>query len=159
VRHEDIGDHLHPICIADHRVEPTCNFDYDEVDRRLAEQPESEEQIAWADCVMAITRILQWACNAPHLALAGARIQGLFLLLRPEESQYESLSEIASDAQITRAALSKSLLHCIDDCGLKIGMKRQCTRATFSRTQHELVAEHKHASDVRKAKSVLKAAG
>jgi hypothetical protein len=153
VHHEDIGDHLHPICIADHHVEPTCNFDYDAI--HFDDEPEEpEETVAWKDMSACFVLILEWILAPTSPSLQAARAESLMTFLDPGNARYPSLAAIAKSAGCTKACLSNSLLKFKDQAGLLLGLKLNSTRQTYSNVQCALAKEGKHASDtVRRLKA------
>jgi biotin operon repressor len=126
---------------GDHTFTPTTNFNHDDI--CFDDEPEREEDaVTMGDASSALMRILYWLVGAgknikdiapqQRLAHVGARAEALLWLLNPTESQFESLTEIAQAAGITKQAVSKAVVTLREDIGLPISAGESWgTRDTF----------------------------
>ncbi len=130
------------------------DFDFDEIDRNLGfSEPDdqTEHDISMSDVGAAFSLILGWICASDTLTGAGARAAALLTYLDPVNSRFESLADIARDAGLTRATLSKALLELRDQAGVNLSMgKLAGTRSTYSTAQREAVSKGTHCSATRK---------
>jgi hypothetical protein len=153
-----LGDHVHPIHWDEnaHQFEGVTDFDFDTVCRNVDGEETEERMISMSDASAAISILLGWICQSSkhhqiNMSGVGARAESLLLLLDPNQSKFKSLAEIASAANLTRAALSKSLLSLKDQSGLSISVgKLSGSRDTYRAVQNDLVAQGKHASEKRR---------
>jgi len=135
------------------RLVATTDFDFDEIDRSLGfESP--EKPVEFDDMTACFSLILGWMCKGHKtgaIANAGWKAQALLWLLDPEQSQFESLSEIADVAGVTKQAVSKALVELRDECGFLVSAgKSQTARESYSKAQHAAVAAGCHSRNLRK---------
>jgi hypothetical protein len=122
--------------------ELAVDFDYAALDPSQPEQFVSTTQAS-----AALIAILQWMMKSESFASAGAKLHALSTALDPINSPYRSLASIALDADLTRAALSKSLLQLFDNNLIHLRMgKTKGSRQIYRQVQLELVAKGRHAS-------------
>jgi hypothetical protein len=140
---------------ADGHVEQTSEFAYDEVDRNVFGIEDEEDSVSYADMAAALALVLNWCCSSPNLTHVGARAAALLCLLDPTNSPHgrDSLANIAREANLTRAAISKWIVQFREeaDISLTVG-KLNSTRKTFRDAQLVAYANGRGAGDVRKAK-------
>ena len=157
VSKHDPGDHLHELATdEDGKLELSCQFDYDEVDRNLF-GVEPEDSVTFGDMSAALSLVLGWICGdarrTTEVKIVASRALALHWLLSPENSQYDSMSDIARVCQVTKAAVSKALLSLKDQTGCAINAgKGHFTRATFANAQLDAVAGGTHSSVARRDK-------
>jgi transposase-like protein len=110
----------------------------------------------------ALALILNWVCSSPNLTYCGARAAALLCLLDPINAPHhrDSLANIAREAGVTRAAISKWIVQFREeaDISLTVG-KLNSTRETFRNAQLEAVANGTHAGQVRNAKRIARLSG
>jgi hypothetical protein len=154
---DEYDNHIHEVGFGDnHEAVPVTNPDdfYDRLDRRLNgenEPPAEEDAVTFKEMASALAVVLDFICNTPHPNVIAGRALALQFLLPPTESRYESVSQIAEDVKLTKAALSKAVIQFADAMNVRLPVgKRKGTRQTFKEKQLALVAEHKHASDSRR---------
>ena len=149
----DFGDHLHAVAIEDGRAVRSYDFDYDEIDRNLGNEPEPEPGIPMHDVAAILSLLLQWACSSDSLTLVGARTASLLAFLNVVDAPHNrrTLAEIAREAGCTRQALSKALLELRDECGIHLTIgKRSYARESFKKAQLAAVEAGVHASVTRR---------
>jgi hypothetical protein len=132
-----------------HHFEGVTDFDYDAVDRSITGDPEDVDikEHSLADLGSAVNVLLSWAVKGRSLPMIAGRILSLHWYLREAESEYDSISEIATACNCTRAALSKALLELRDSIGLKISAgKLHSARRTYSKAQDASFKAGKHAA-------------
>jgi hypothetical protein len=148
-RDHQSGDHLHPLAYSDSKgkLEPTTQFPYDQIDKNLGHEQE-EAGIGYADMSAALMLLLQWISGrGSSLAHAGGRAETLLLWLSPTESRFQTFAAIATEANVTRAALSKWMLAFRDQVGVVMPVsKLNSSRETYRKSQLLAVKEGRHAS-------------
>ncbi len=140
------------LAIENERMVPVTDFDFDEIDSRLGfESP--EKPVEFADMTAAFSLILGWMCkshNKGSITHAGWKAQSLLWLLDPDRSRFESLSQIAEEAGVTKQAVSKALVELRDECGFLISAgKSQTARESYQKAQFAAVDAGCHSSDTR----------
>jgi hypothetical protein len=139
--------------IENDRLVATKDFDFDEIDRRLGfESP--EQPIEFSDMTACFSLILGWICKSRYegsITNAGWKAQSLLWLLDPQQSKFESLSQIAEAEGVTKQAVSKALLELRDECGFLISAgKSQTARESYSKAQFAAVDAGCHSRNTRK---------
>jgi hypothetical protein len=128
------GDHLHPLAFSSSngRLEPVTDFDYDQIDKNLGHEPE-EAGVRLADMSAVLMLLLQWITGkGSNLVHAGARAEALLYWLNQGESRFKTYSDIAKEAGLTRAAISKMMLGLRDQIGCCMPVsKMQSSRDTY----------------------------
>jgi hypothetical protein len=145
----DAGDHVHPIGRNNAgKLEPITQFDYNEIDRNAFGNEPEESGVPLADMSAALMLLLQWVCGkGSSLVHAGARAEALMYWLNPGESRFATYSDIAKEAGITRAAISKMMLSLRDQSGVCMPVsKLNSSRETYRKSQLLAVKEGRHAS-------------
>ena len=137
----NFGDHIHPIAQQeDLTPTPITNFDYD------FDQLTSESTVAMSDVCSAFCVVLDWIAAPRELNMCSARVHAMRTMLDPIHSRYKSLNEIASDHNVTRSALSKSLLTLRDAHGIRLTVGRLASsRRIYAEAQRESVLNGRHA--------------
>jgi hypothetical protein len=133
-------DHVHPIASENGEFVPRVDFDYSALDPQAP-----EPLIPLSQATSGVTRILDWATELRDLKTNGARIAALSLLLG-SNSQYRSLAQIARDAGVSRAIISRWLMQLRDSVGLKMTLRGTEVREHCRQAQNALVAAGQHAS-------------
>jgi hypothetical protein len=154
---QQFGDHIHPSAIIDGSLQRTIGFDYDEVDRNLSGVEPAEDMVSFSDASAAIAILLGAICDTRktdhpiNLVSVGAKAESLLFLLDPNQSRYESLSDIARAANMTRANLSKWLLKLKDEVGFFLSAgKRAFSRESYRSAQKAALAAGCHSSQRRR---------
>jgi hypothetical protein len=94
-----------------------------------------------------LIKILQWLLRSQDFAFCDAKVAALSALLDPVNSPYRNLSQIAREAGISRATLSKAVLDLRDSHGIRLRMgKSESARIAYRETQLRLVQLGRHAS-------------
>jgi len=123
---------------------------------RGEEEAPHEDAVTFKEKASALAVILDFVCNNPALNCIAGRALALQFWLAPTESKYDSVSQIAADVGLTKAALSKSVLQLADAMQVRLPVgKRKGTRQSFREKQLQLVEQHKHASDTRRRAKAL----
>jgi hypothetical protein len=177
--HHDLGDHLHAAAWVDDELTPIADFDHSDIDARLgwvepsgaprgglniAEANALRDQ-AFSDASEALISILQWATRPykgheqPTPSVVGAKILALQLLLRPEQSPFRSLTEIAKRIHRTKACLSKWVTELRDEVGLQLSIGKSFeSRRKYADAQRRAIERGSHVySAERRAKREAKA--
>lgn len=132
------------------------DFDFDAVDRSLSGEPEDidREEYSLANLGSAVNVLIEWIVGSDKLDFMAGRALALQWFLRPENSKYGSLAEIADLVGCKRATLSKSLLQLRDFIGLRVSAgKLHGARRSYRDAQQRSVCKGTHASFVVKAKA------
>ena len=151
---KDYGDHIHDLGTdEDGKLERSCQFDYDEVDRNLF-GVEPEDSVTFGDMSAALGLILGWICESKvcvtDLKMVAARALTLHYWLSPDESDYSGMAHIAKTCGCTRSALSAHLLRLKDGSGCMISAgKGFNTRPIFADGQRNAVESGSHSSRTR----------
>jgi biotin operon repressor len=126
-----------------HCLEPIADFDA--IDRSLAGEDEvAEDMMSVSDMSSGLFKVLYWATNAyadtpqARLAAVASRIEALLWLLQPTECRFESLTDIAQAAGITKASVSKALVNFRDEVGYDFLRVSATTPATFTDGRRKL---------------------
>lgn len=148
------GDSIHEVGLdKDGRLERIGQFDYDEVERNLGNEPEPEPGVPMHDAAACLALILQWACKSNSLTNVGARVASLLAYLDPVNAPHDrnTLSAIAEEAGCTKALLSRELLELRDQCGIHLTIgKRSFSRQSCRTAQLAAVEAGVHSGTVRK---------
>jgi hypothetical protein len=131
------------------RYENVTNFDYAAVDRNLTGELEDidKSEYSLANLGSAINVLLEWMTKGRNLEIIAGRVLSLHWFLRPQNSDYDSISEIATACNCTRAGLSKALLELRDQLGFKPSAgKLHGARQTYSEAQNKSFKAGKHVS-------------
>ncbi len=142
----------------DERPVESIGFDYDHVERNLSGIEPAEEKVTWSDMSASFSLVLQWVVGSnqskharkPNLTMSGARANSLLFLLDPVHALYSSLSEIADDAGVTRAALSKAVCLLREELDGILPLKQTTERMRHA--QKAALRDGCHSSQVRLAK-------
>jgi hypothetical protein len=151
----EASDHIHDnLAVEDEHLVPSAGFDYQAVSRALGEEQEPDEQVDFTDAASAVKSIILWCCAPPTLTLVGARCAALLAWLDPIQAathNRDSLTKIAAQADVTKAAVSKWLIELRDALGLQVGIgKSQMARAKYRDAQYKAFAAGKHSSFTRR---------
>ena len=159
MRLEDIRqiDPLHPnlALTSDGELEPTSDFDYDEIDRSCFGVEPEESVVPWQDMTAAFALIVDFCCDSKHVNIVASRIMALQVLLSPTSCKFgrTDLAAVARDCGITRAAVSKSMLEFRDQVGTSLTVgHRSSSRENCRLAQEYALKRGIHASDKRKAR-------
>jgi hypothetical protein len=150
--HPDHGDHLHAIAFTgDGRREPTCDFNWDEVEHNLdgETEPESPKVLSWDDATSMLVTVLQWCLRSRSLNECGSRIAALHLWLRPQDSAFVSYSDLARETGVTKACLSNWITTLRDQLGEHMppaSSKRNGCREVYRNAQLAAVKAGTHSS-------------
>ena len=136
----DVGDHVHEVTLDDGVPVRMCHFPFAALD------PEIPSLVAMETVTAGFIKILDWVQSGSDFKAAGARVAALRVLLDPVNGRYRSLSQIASDSGISRAALSHALTALCDSCGVRLSFRMPGARANCRRAQLAAVAAGTHAS-------------
>jgi hypothetical protein len=146
--HENIG------VDADGHLEPTTDFNYDQI--RFDDEPiaEDDDSITWAEASSLLVRVLQRITHPDELAKAGTRAHLVVYLLDPSQCKYSSLRELAEEAGCTKQALSKALMDWRRELqvGLNLG-KRAYTSESYRQAQYRSVQAGTHYTSAQKRAS------
>jgi len=151
---------LHSVAIENHHLVRTTGLDYDRDFRNVDGEEPADTMISMSDASAAISILLGAICDTRktdhpiNMASVGAKAESLLFLLDPNQSRYESLSDIARTANMTRAGLSKWLLKLKDEvgCFLSAG-KLSGSRQTYAKAQHAALAAGCHVSQRRRSRA------
>lgn len=95
----------------------------------------------------ALCEILDWITIPITLNMTAARAHTLRTWLDPVQSAYKSLNEIANYCDVSRAALSKSLLAFRDEHSIHLTIGRlESSRELYRQAQLHALEEHRHVS-------------
>jgi hypothetical protein len=151
-RHSD-GVHRTAYNVDSGHFENVMDFPFDAVDRNLSGEVEDIDRADYslANLGSAVNVLLSWFVKGRSLENIAGRALVLHWYLRPAESDYSSISEIATACNCTRAALSKALLELRDSLDFKPSAgKLHGARQTYSEAQKEAFASGSHVSFTRK---------
>ena len=148
------SDGVHEVCwdSDSESFEGVTNFDYKALDESLGWAEDTENMIPMSDCAAALSLVIEHCLEAKNLTLVGAKLAALAIYLDPvNNSKFgKTLSEIAANAGVTRASLSKALMNFRDDAAIKLGIgKRSGCRETCRKAQSAAMAAGCHASQIR----------
>jgi hypothetical protein len=133
---DEHDDHIHDIGFEGNEAVPISNPDdfYDQLDRRLAgeEDAPQEDAVTFKEMASALAVVLDFACAGNHPNIIAGRALALQFWVAPTESRYESVSHIAADVGLTKAALSKSVIQFADamNARLPVGKKKSSRQAS-----------------------------
>jgi hypothetical protein len=161
-KHQEFGDGIHSITYVhpdgeredekgyfDRTVEPDWESIYHNCDGESVE----ESSVSFSDLSAVFVLILEFILGGETLTLSGARAAALAVYLDPvHNSKFGSnLSEIAREANCSRAALSKSLLNFRDAIGVHLSAgKSHGSRSTYQEVQRRCIKAGVHSSTTRK---------
>jgi hypothetical protein len=152
---ESHSDGVHEIHydIDAHQFEGVAHPDYESLEHGIFGAELKEDKVSFADMSAAFTLVLEWILRGNTLALAGARAASLAVYLDPVNCCKfgSNLAQIAIEAGVTKACLSKALMDFRDDAGVMLSAgKSQSARSVYRQTQRDCVAAGNHSSVSRK---------
>lgn len=154
---DEHGDHIHSIAFSGDHAEPVTDTDdfYAELDRRLSNEPEPEEQtVTFGEVAYALTKVLDFICAGMHPGVIAGRALALQQWLHPERSNYDGVAQIAVTCGVSKQALSKAVLEWHDSLGMRLPVgKRAGARQVFRETAFAELARGSHVSQTRARKS------
>jgi hypothetical protein len=167
------SDHVHEIHYDNDagQFEPVGHFDYDEIDRRLGFEPdEPDSTVTMSDAAAAWSLLLSFICgraDTAHsrlsLTSSGARAQLILYWLDSANSRYDSIDAIASEANMTRQALSKALADLRQELGGILPLKRSYSSDVYRRAQEASIKAGVHSKfnrkDAKQSRTSQKLAG
>jgi hypothetical protein len=158
---DSFSDHLHENVAWDtdnQEIAGTVGFDYDSIDRNAFNvEPDDERDavVSFADMSAALSLIIQFAVASPNLKHVGSRIAAIGVLLDPSNMPFNrrTLSDIARECGITRAAVSRWICDFRDQIGTSLTVGKRSSASTKDRAgQIEAMERKTHSSFVRKDK-------
>lgn len=144
---------------SDGRLQPITSFDFDEIDERLGWSERKEDSVSFSDMSAAFSLVLgnligRSEAKPRSMAMVGALVHTLQFFLDPTNCRFDSLAEIAAEANCTRQALSSWLMALRDqlDVCWQLG-KPQGTREAYREGQLAALERGTHVSQRRREKA------
>jgi hypothetical protein len=119
------------------------------IDFRAEDSP-TESLVPMPVVVSAFCSILDWIESGRNFTDAGARASALRVLLDPVQSRYRTLAQIARDAGVSRAIVSRWLLELRDTYDVQLGLRSSATRLHCRQAQLASVKAGRHSSQLAK---------
>ena len=99
--------------------------------------------------VAAFVAILEWIESARNFSDAGARASALRVFLDPVQSRYRTLAQIARNAGVSRAVVSRWLLELRDTYDVQLCLRSSATRLHCRQAQLASLKAGRHVSQTR----------
>jgi hypothetical protein len=141
----DVYDHIHR-CAVDESGElvPLVDFDFTSLD------PQNIDTIPVAEASSALARVLGWITgNDRNFTNSGGRASALSLLLG-NNHRHKSLADIAREANVSRAIVSRWLLGLRDEFQIGLSLRGSLIRDNCRQAQRAAIAAGRHSSVSRK---------